>query len=328
MTRLSYNKVCNVEDFADPELRRVMRRELPHEVARFGAAYPSGHEDRKDWETAMAIRAFEDHGLLDGEHDFLGVAAGIEALIYCLTRYARRVFATDLYLDPGVWSITAPVSMLQDPGRYWPSDWNPRRLVLQHMNALDLLYEDESFDGVFSSSSIEHFGDYGALERGMDEIFRILRPGGIAALSTEYRVSGPSPGMPGTLMFDRDEIAQHLIGDRPWKLVSPLDLTVSDETVRTAADLPSILEWQSEAIEQQGGLGAIHPEYPQYPMVALKSSTGHTFTSMHIVLRKKRRNLAARILPRPALAAGRNLRDSARKAWSGRRPAQAVSSVA
>jgi len=55
VTRLSYNKICNVEDFEDDDLRRVMRRELPHEVSRFGAAFPSGHEDRKDWETAMTI---------------------------------------------------------------------------------------------------------------------------------------------------------------------------------------------------------------------------------------------------------------------------------
>jgi SAM-dependent methyltransferase len=307
MSDLSYNKVCTLEDFAEPELRRVMRRELPHEVARFGETFPSGHEDRKDWETAMPIRTFEDHGFLDGTRDFLGVAAGIEPLLYCLTRYARRVFATDLYLDPGVWSVTAPASALQDPGRYWPSDWNPRRLVFQHMNALDLLYEDESFDGVFSSSSVEHFGDFGAVERAMDEIFRVLRPGGIAAFTTEYRVSGPSPGMPGTLMFDRGETVQHLLGDRPWDLLSPLDLTVSDQTVRTAADLEDILTWQKATLEEQGGLGAIRAEYPRYPMVALKA-TGHVFTSMHLALRKKRRNPAARVLPRSAVAFGRKLR--------------------
>jgi SAM-dependent methyltransferase len=308
MTRLSYNKVCTLEDFADPDLRRVMRRELPHEVARFGDAYPSGREDRKDWETALTMLTFEDQGLLDGKRDFLGVAAGTEPLSYCLTRYARRVFATDLYLDPGVWSITAPASMLQDPGRHWPADWNPRRLVLQHMNALDLLYEDESFDGVFSSSSVEHFGDYGALKRAMDEIFRVLRPGGIAAFSTEFRLSGPSPGIPGTLLFDRGEILQRVIGDRPWKLLSPLELEVSDETLRTAADLEYISKWQRATLEEEGELGAIRPEYPEYPMVALRSATGHIFTSVHLALRKKRRNLAARILPRQAVAVARKLR--------------------
>jgi hypothetical protein len=129
-------------------------------------------------------------------------------------------------------------------------------------------------------------------------------------------------------LFNRDEIDQHLLGDRPWKLLSPLDLKVSDETLGTAADLQYISEWQSAILEQQGGLGAIRPEYPEYPMVTLKSPTGHIFTSVHIALRKKRRHLAARILPRPAVAVGRKLRDSARRAKRGKRPAWAVSCVA
>jgi hypothetical protein len=64
------------------------------------------------------MRTFEHHGLLDGKRDFLGVAAGTEPLVYCLTRYAHRVFATDLYLAPGVCSITAPASMLHDQGSH------------------------------------------------------------------------------------------------------------------------------------------------------------------------------------------------------------------
>jgi SAM-dependent methyltransferase len=308
MTTLSYNKLCSLEDFSDPDLRGVMRRELPHEVARFGDGYPTGREYRKDWETAMGIRTFEHHGLLDGKRDFLGVAAGTEPLVYCLTRYAHRVFATDLYVTPGEWSISAPTSMLHDQGSHWPSDWNPRRLVTQHMNALDLLYEDESFDGVFSSSSVEHFGDYDALRRTMDEIFRVLRPGGIAAFTTEYRLSGPSPGIPGTLMFDGPEVEEHLIGDRAWKLLSSLDLTVSDETLRTAQDAKELVDWQNDLAAEHGGHLPALLEYPQYPVIALKSPEGHVSTTMHLALRKKRRNPVTRILPKKAVEAARKLR--------------------
>jgi SAM-dependent methyltransferase len=296
---LSHNKPCNLEDFARRELRDVMRRELPHEVARFGDAYPAGHEDRKDWETSMALRAFGDHGLLDGEHDFLGVAAGSEPLSFCLTRYAHRVFATDLYLDPGAWAPNAPESMLKDPGSYWPSPWNPRRLVIQHMNALQLQYEDESFDGVFSSSSIEHFGDYAAIRQAMDEIFRVLRPGGIAAFATEYRISGPPPGIPGTLMFDRSDIDEHLIGDRDWEPLSPLDLTVSDETIRTATPAEDWVQALDRQIDRDGAWYSFRIEYPSYPVVALRYRDGRLSTTMQLALvkepmRRGRRKLRAR----------------------------------
>jgi SAM-dependent methyltransferase len=301
VSRLSYNKVCNVEDFKNEDLRRIMRRELPHEVSRFGAEFPSGHEDRKDWETAMTIRTFEDHGLLDGRRDFLGVASGTEALNFCLTRHGRRVVATDLHLDPGDWGVTATSVMLRDPGAYWASDWNPRRLVIQHMNALELQYEDETFDGIFSSSSIEHFGDYHAIHRTMDEMFRVLRPGGIAALSTEFRLRGPSPGIPGTLMFDREQLLEHVVGTRPWSLLSPLDDTVSDETMRSALDVVPLVDLQVAFVAEHPDGYAIRPEYPKYPVVALESPSGHISTSVHLALRKKPRNPLARVLPARAV---------------------------
>ena len=84
--------------------------------------------------------------------EVLGVGAGNEATCFVLTREVRRVFATDLYLAEG-WEESANSSMLTDPQRHWPDDWNERRLVVQHMNALDLQYEDRSMDAVFSSSS-------------------------------------------------------------------------------------------------------------------------------------------------------------------------------
>jgi SAM-dependent methyltransferase len=307
---LSYNKVCNVEDFRSPELQRVLRRELPHEVRRFGDTFPSGREHRKDWETAMTIRTFEDMGFLDGRRDFLGVAAGTEALIFCLTRHAHRVFATDRYLEAGTWEPMAPPTMLTQPGRYWPSDWNPRRLVVQHMDGLDLLYDDESFDGIFSSSSVEHFGDHGALHRAMDEIFRVLKPGGIATLSTEYRISGEPPGFPGTLMFDDAELHEHIVGNRPWELISPFDPTVSGETLRSAADTAALVAEQDAQTERDGGWFPFRAEYSSYPVIALVSPYGHVSNTMHLALRKKRRNPLARVLPRKVVSLGRRLRRS------------------
>ncbi|MFN2387512.1 MAG: class I SAM-dependent methyltransferase, partial [Thermoanaerobaculia bacterium] len=206
MTELSYNKVCGVEDFGEPRLRGVIRDVFAHEIGRLSPDYPAGHEDRKHWEVAMAVRSLVDHGAVEPRAEILGVAAGNEATIYWLSSRVRRVFATDLYLDPGIWETTADRSMLIDPGRFWPGPWNPRRVVAQHMDALDLRYEDGSFEGVFSSSSLEHFGDHAAVRRAVDEMFRVLKPGGILAISTEFRVAGPSPGLPGISMFDRTEL--------------------------------------------------------------------------------------------------------------------------
>ncbi|HEV2760400.1 MAG TPA: class I SAM-dependent methyltransferase, partial [Acidimicrobiales bacterium] len=280
-----HNKICNLEDFTHPELYPVIRDIFAHEVVRFGDAFPVGKENRKDWEAAMALRAFQACGLLDGSSEFLGVAAGNEPLLFHLTRLARRVFATDLYLAGGDWEVFGHRSMLDDPYEHWPFEWNPRRLVVQHMDALDLRYEDESFDGVFSSSSIEHFGGHPEVERSMDEMFRVLRPGGVCAVTTEFRLAGPSPGIPGCLMFDPDELASRLIGDRAWTLISPLDLSVSDATLRTRVDVAGVVAQQLAQCDRDGGWFTHKLDYEHFPHIVMGFGE-FTFTSIHLALRK------------------------------------------
>ncbi|MGI8809113.1 MAG: class I SAM-dependent methyltransferase [Acidimicrobiales bacterium] len=282
---LSHNKICNVEDFTHPELHPVIRDVFAHEVVRFGDRFPVGKENRKDWEAAMALRAFGACGLLDGQGYFLGVAAGNEPLIFHLTRLARRVFATDLYLAGGDWEVFGHQSMLTDPHEHWPFAWNPNRLVVQHMDALDLRYEDDTFDGVFSSSSIEHFGGYPEVERSMDEMFRVLRPGGVCAVSTEFRLLGPSPGIPGCLMFDAEEIAARLIGDRAWTLISPIDLSVSDATMATKVDVTGVVAQQLAQCDRDGGWFTHKLDYEHFPHIVMGFGD-YAFTSMQLALRK------------------------------------------
>lgn len=284
-TALSHNKICNVEDFSHPDLYPVLRDLFAHELARFGDAFPAGKEDRKDWEAAMALRAFAAGGLLDGTSHFLGVAAGNEPLLFHLTRVARRVFATDLYLAAGDWEPFGHASMLDDPHRHWPFAWNPRRLVVQHMDALDLQYEDESFDGVFSSSSIEHFGGHAEVERSMDEMFRVLRPGGVCAVSTEFRLAGPSPGMPGCLLFDTEELALRLIGDRAWSLMSPLDLSVSEATMASKVDVVDVVGQQLAQCDRDGGWFTHKLDYRHFPHIVMTNGD-FVFTSIQLALRK------------------------------------------
>jgi hypothetical protein len=59
---LSYCKLCELEDFRDPDLRSLMR-----DMAGVGPErpnYPDGEEHRKPWEVAMSARALRDFGAL------------------------------------------------------------------------------------------------------------------------------------------------------------------------------------------------------------------------------------------------------------------------
>jgi len=185
-----HNRVLATRDFSGPDLAPYFADIFPHERTRFGDGWPAGHPYRKYWEVAMAARALDRHGVLHREAEVIGIGAGNEPTLFWLTRHVRRVFATDLYLTPGVWGDFANPAMLGAPGEQWPGAWDRRRLVPQHMDALDLAHQDDSFDAVFSSSSIEHFGDLAAVRTAMGEAFRVLRPGGVLSLSTEFRLAG------------------------------------------------------------------------------------------------------------------------------------------
>jgi len=286
--RLAYCKLCNVEDFADPALRGVIRDVFAHELARLGPGFPGGVEYRKHWEVAMAVRTLVDFGAVHDRAEVLGVGAGDEPTIFWLTNRVRRVFATDLYLDPGVWKGFANASMMTDPARQWPAAWNPRRLVVQHMNALDLAYEDDSFDAIFTSRSIEHFGTHADVRRAASEMCRVLKPGGILSLSTEFLVEGPTPGIDGCIMFTPELVRDAILGDLPWSPVMPMEYAVSPTTwagLRRTEDY--MADWDRH--HAMYGQAFWHKlDFTTYPQVLLRSPE-HTFVSGHIALRKDRR---------------------------------------
>ena len=140
----------------------------------------------------MTLRALGALGALREDARVLGVGAGHEATIYWLTRKVGRVVATDRYEVEDHWSGTGDsgADMLSEPGRYWDGLWNPDRLEVLNMDALSLEFEDESFDDLLVQ-----------LDRALRGLRR--RPpgrrgdvpgaaaGGVAALSTEFRIEGP-----------------------------------------------------------------------------------------------------------------------------------------
>jgi SAM-dependent methyltransferase len=290
---LGYSKLCELRDFRDPELRELMR-----DMAGVGPErpdYPDGEEHRKPWEVAMSARALRDFGALREDAEILGVGAGSEVTIFWLTRHARRVFATDLYLTEDSWSqMDSGAGMLHAPEGETTLDWNPQRLVVQHMNALDLRYEDNSFDGIFSSGSIEHFGGLDEIHRSVEEMYRVVRPGGVVALATEFRLAGPPPGLPGTVLFDESELRQVLLEGLDWDVPSEFDFSISDETMAAPVDFDSlfeVLERPSIADRVKGRLGreppppAIRHLPTPYPHIVLRQGE-HLWTSVHVTLVK------------------------------------------
>jgi SAM-dependent methyltransferase len=275
--RLGHCKLCELADFSDPELRELIRDVFASDLDHFGERdFPTGREYRKYWEVAMTLRALRTLGALREDARVLGVGAGREATIYWLTRHVGEVVATDLYETEDDWSESdSSPDMLTDPGRYWEGDWDPASLTVLHMDARELDFDDESFDAVFSSSSIEHFGDFPDVRRSVEEMFRVLRPDGVLAVSTEFRLQGDRIGYPGLLRFDEPELRALLLDGLWWDPATPMDLSISDETLSSAVEM-------NEAIADQR---AGRRGWSRYPHLVLRHEQ-FLWTSVHVALVK------------------------------------------
>lgn len=289
---LPFNKVCEVGDFANPELAPVVREVCEFKAKRFGPDFPRGAEHRKDWEVAMAVRALRHFGALRPDATVLGVAAGTEDTIFYLARHVRQVVATDRYLSSGPWQPVAPISMLLDPGALAPTEFDPDRLVVQHMDGRRLLYPADTFDGIFSSGSIEHFGDFQDVAAAAYEMGRVLKPGGVLSLSTEFCLGGPPGGIgwPGiTLLFSAGDLQRFIVEASGLELVEELRIGVSDETLSAPRDIRKVIANRRD--RQPGG-----PHVPvsdattwdELPHIVLLQD-GYVWTSVHLALRKTER---------------------------------------
>ncbi len=287
---LGFNKVCDLADFRDPELVAVMRDVAEYKLAHLAPGYPEGSEHRKDWEIAMAVRALDRFGALRPDARILGVAAGTEDTLFYLTRRAGQVFATDRYLVPGDWAPLAPPLMLVEPQALAPFAYEADRLVVQHMDGRALRYPDDSFDGIFSSGSIEHFGGLADVAMAAYEMGRVLKPGGVLALSTEFRLSGPPGGIgwPGlTLLFDEANLRRYIVEASGLELVDGLDTSASDATYASPRDLSGAVALHAKAREQAAKGPGETPEYAcwEFPHVVLVHED-YVFCSIHLTLRK------------------------------------------
>ena len=103
------------------------------------------------------------------------------------------------------------------------------------MDGTKLEFPSETFDIAFSFSSIEHFGgkDHSGALRSMKEIERVLKPGGIAVIATEYIINDKDHPE----FFNKKTIYTDLIDKLDsLKLVEPLDLRITTKTLDTVLD--------------------------------------------------------------------------------------------
>ncbi|MFV8416661.1 class I SAM-dependent methyltransferase [Methanosarcina mazei] len=272
----NFNKICSTADWNDPELLEMMRDIL----------YPGTGEDvklknrhRKHWEWAIGMLSLKKTGKLDSGSVILGIGSGSEAPVFYLTNHAKYVFCTDLYtITSGRWK-EADSSMLTGPEHFSPGKFNRRRLGVQVMSGTEINFEDNTFDAVFSYSSIEHFGGKEAAVKCMKEIERVLKPGGIASIATEiyagneleklYRSREKYGRFPNHLlrrykifseMFTCEELEKYLLTSTNMKPLFPVNFSTDTDDLKGAIKYPVTRDHNTHIFLDMKGIlwGSIH----------------------------------------------------------------------
>jgi SAM-dependent methyltransferase len=284
-----YVKLCDLPDFEDPRLRSRLR-----EIVAPGYA-PAEELRRKFWEYAMLGLYLEEVGALRDGAEALAVGAGHEEPLFWMANRIGRMVATDIYGEGGFAGREAAASMLTDPRAYAPYPYREDHLEVRSMNALELEFPDESFDIVFSLSSIEHFGGPAEVKRAAREMSRVLRPGGHLAIVTECligrhpldspslqfairlatlgrRCSRATPRKRVIDAFTPHEIERYIVRATGLELVQPLDTHISAESFE------NLTRWV--------GAGELHPATGErWPHILLKAQ-GAPWTSAFLAMRK------------------------------------------
>jgi SAM-dependent methyltransferase len=173
---VALNKVCRVADAADPLWRRGYDD--------LGFADDPSRFHRKVWEFNQTLYGLRRLRRLAPGATALGIGCGHEELMYFLANRIARVTATDLY--EGSWiGGESDADVLEHPAKYAPFKYREDHLEVRRMDGLALDSSEAAFDFAFCLSSIEHFGSLKDKLRALQEMFRVLKPGGVAVLTTE-----------------------------------------------------------------------------------------------------------------------------------------------
>ncbi|MFQ6082097.1 MAG: class I SAM-dependent methyltransferase [Candidatus Aminicenantia bacterium] len=223
------NKICQVADIEN-SLWRDTLTELKYDMN-------ERNFHRKIWEYVQIIFSLKQLKLLTPESICLAVGAGRELLLYYLTYKIKEIYGIDLYKGKffgGKNETDIPVSA----EKYAPFPYIKEKLNLFRINALKLKFPDNFFDFIFSTSSIEHFGTKNNILQSLKEMYRVLKPGGAAVITTELKLNSLGTSLPNVKPFFFKELIE-MIKKAGFKISNDFDLRIEKEYFENWIKLPA-----------------------------------------------------------------------------------------
>jgi len=227
--KLGLNGLVNVAAYEDTDWLALFDElgSYSYENHIFGARqHPNIY--RKGWEWTQTVYGLKKLGMIRPEFSAIGVGAGRECVIFWLADRLSKVVATDLYGNEE-WSTTggaeADAAVMADPQKFCPRPVRLESTEFRIMDGTDLsYYPDATFDIGWSLSSIEHFGSHERAAEAVREMARVVKPGGIVVIATEFLLLEEQTHPE---YFNRAEIETYVVNASPsLELVEPVDWTL------------------------------------------------------------------------------------------------------
>jgi len=169
-----------------------------------------------------------------------------------------------------------------DPGRFSQLPYPRGHVIPVHSNAMQLNLPDCRFDGVFSSGSIEHFGSLDNVAEAAREIGRILKPGGVASIATEFRLEGPADRPwfdDNVILFTPELLEQYIVRPSGLRLRAPIRFEQSERTFESRQNLVDFLQ-------RAQNIHTLEEKRAAYPNLVLYHD-GFLFCSIALTLYKE-----------------------------------------
>lgn len=180
---------------------------------------------KKYWEYTHVVYGLKQLGCLQPAARALSVGSGFEIPFFYIANQVEHAAGIDLF--EGVTDLPAAAEHTE---RYVAFPVRLGCFTLQRMNARQLEFPDNSFDIVFSLSSIEHFGGSRAAAQAMHEVGRVLKPGGVAAIATELILNG----VRDPNFFLPEQFAESVIRPSGLSVIGDIDFSISADLLDTA----------------------------------------------------------------------------------------------
>lgn len=236
------------------------------------------HWHVKLWEWAMLYHHLEECGVLRESARAVGLGCGMEPLVFALCNRVARVVATDLYSSESEWfhARFKAEELAEKSPMLFPAD----RLEVRNMDFEGgYSIPDSSANLIWSTSSVEHVSSPMALAGLFARIARSLKPGGIFAMTTDWRIAGPQHYAPHRIIWDED-LLEKIMRTTVLQMVAPLDLRISDRW----ENAPCWLRYRAGQLDR--------------PRIAfVLEEKGVVFTSVCMLFRKSDRPHMPRIIP-------------------------------